>query len=159
MSALTWSHALIALAVLSGVSSGTTYAFSSFVMRGLGLLAPADAIRAMQAINVAAVHPAFLSVFIGTGLLALLVGAGAWASGATLGTAFVGSTLVYVVGVVGVTVVGNVPLNDALAAIDPSCPAGTAWTDYARPWLRWNHVRVVSAAIAAAGYIASATRF
>jgi uncharacterized membrane protein len=50
----------------------------------------------------------------------------------------------FLLGVFGVTVLANVPLNDALAESD------LAWTDYLRRWTAWNTVRSV-ASLAAAG--------
>lgn len=44
----------------------------------------------------------------------------------------------YLVGVLGVTGVVNVPLNDALDA------GRVAWADYRVRWTRWNHVRLVA---------------
>ncbi len=49
------------------------------------------------------------------------------------------------------TAARNVPLNDALAALNPA-DAGAAgeWHRYVRDWSRWNHVRAASGAAAAA---------
>jgi uncharacterized membrane protein len=59
-------------------------------------------------------------------------------------------TVIYVVGTIGVTIAGNVPLNDALAMVNPDSAAGaTLWARYLTDWTFWNHVRTVAAAIAA----------
>jgi uncharacterized membrane protein len=50
----------------------------------------------------------------------------------------------------------NVPLNDALAAVDPSSPAAaTLWTRYLSDWTFWNHVRTVASTAACALFIAA----
>jgi uncharacterized membrane protein len=50
------------------------------------------------------------------------------------------------VGTFGVTVVANVPRNDALAALDAdSAGAVAAWTRYLAEWTAWNHVRTPAA--------------
>jgi len=60
----------------------------------------------------------------------------------------------YVVGTVVVTMVFNVPLNNALAAVDPASSEGAAvWADYLRTWTNWNHVRTLAALAASGAFI------
>ncbi len=48
------------------------------------------------------------------------------------------------------TVVGNIPLNDALAIVAPDSAEGTTlWTRYLTDWTFWNHVRTAAALLAA----------
>lgn len=54
-----------------GLVAGVFYAFSSFVMRGLDELGAEPAVAAMQSINRTVLHPSFLGVFLGTGVLCL----------------------------------------------------------------------------------------
>jgi uncharacterized membrane protein len=62
----------------------------------------------------------------------------------------------YLVGAVLVTIVRNVPMNDALAAVDPDSADGAAqWTRYVPRWTAWNSVRAVAALAAAAALIIS----
>ena len=64
--------------------------------------------------------------------------------------------LLYFVGNVVVTIVFNVPRNDALARVQATNADGArVWTDYLITWTRWNHVRTVTA-LAAAGMFAFA---
>ena len=61
------------------------------------------------------------------------------------------SALFYLVGCFGVTMVFNVPLNDALANVNPDTSEGaTLWARYLTNWTFWNHVRAIAAFIAAA---------
>ncbi|HMF52964.1 MAG TPA: anthrone oxygenase family protein, partial [Edaphobacter sp.] len=58
----------------------------------------------------------------------------------------------------GVTMVAtfgfNVPLNDALAKVDPASPEGASlWTSFLPRWIAWNHVRTVGALAAAMSFI------
>jgi len=51
-------------------------------------------------------------------------------------------SLLYLVGTILVTIIFNVPLNDALAAVDPTTDhAGHLWATYVKSWTAWNHVR------------------
>ena len=50
-----------------------------------------------------------------------------------------------------VTMVFNVPRNDALAATEPTSVEGASlWSNYITTWTAWNHVRTVAALAAAA---------
>lgn len=143
----------VSSAVCAGTIGGVFFAFSAFVMQALEALPAAHGMAAMQRINVTVITPLFLGVFIGT---APLLGVTAWmAHGAEPSAAFrwlVGSSLVYLVGSVGVTMVFNVPRNDRLARLDPDSPTDQDdWTVYVREWTVWNHVRCVASLLAAAG--------
>jgi uncharacterized membrane protein len=60
---------------------------------------------------------------------------------------FLGTTLAC--GILAVTMVFNVPLNDSLAAVDPSgSGAAPVWAGYLRDWTFWNHVRTVASGAA-----------
>jgi len=57
----------------------------------------------------------------------------------------------YLRGSIGVTRAFNVPLNDALAALQPDAAgAARAWRRYATTWTAWNHVRTLTCAAATA---------
>jgi uncharacterized membrane protein len=149
------STLLLIAALGSGLIAGVFFAFSSFVMGALGRLPPPQAIAAMQSINIVVINPLFMAVFLGTGLLAayLAFWAGThWSDPRALRTLF--GALAYVVGSVGVTLLFNVPLNDALAAITATGPeAATDWQRYQGSWTFWNSVRGLASLGAAAAFI------
>lgn len=69
----------------------------------------------------------------------------------------VGSAL-YLFGSFGLTMVANVPRNDALAELEPGTPEAAAyWPVYVREWTLWNHVRTVASAGAALSYVLALT--
>jgi uncharacterized membrane protein len=140
-----------------GLIAGAFFAFSSFVMGALGKLPPGQGIAAMQSINVVVINPIFLGVLFGTAALALFLGSGAIRHlGDPRAIWIVAGTGLYVIGTVLVTMVFNVPLNNALAAVDPASGESAAvWADYLRNWTNWNHVRGL-AALAASGAFISA---
>jgi uncharacterized membrane protein len=146
---------LITLTLLSalgcGLVAGVFFAFSAFVMNALARLPPAQGIGAMQSINVAVINPAFMAVFLGTAAtcLALAVFSLARWHEAGAGYLLIGS-LLYLAGAFVVTLVFNVPLNDALAATNPASADGAnLWARYVATWTSWNHVRMAAALIAA----------
>src|SRR5215468_4288685 len=134
-----------------GLVAGIFFAFSNFVTKALARVPPAQGAAAMQSINVVVLNKWFLVVFFGTAVccLALAITSLVLWQKAGAGYLLVGS-LLYLIGTILVTIVCNVPLNDALAAIDPSsAEAGRVWTNYLQRWTAWNHVRT-GAALAAA---------
>jgi uncharacterized membrane protein len=130
--------------------AGLLFAFSNFVMRALSQLSPACGMEAMQGINVTIVNPVFLIVFVGTPVLYLVVGLGALQPEVSAGRSYLlAGAVCYLAGVLGVTMLVNVPLNNALAELGPSA-APQHWPEYVTVWTRWNHVRTVFAFISAA---------
>ncbi|WP_421915828.1 DUF1772 domain-containing protein [Mesorhizobium sp.] len=141
----------------SGVVAGVFFAFSSFVMPGLARMPAAGGITAMNSINVAAVTPLFMTALFGTALVCLAVGIGAvmgWGQSGSLW--LVAGGLIYLVGIVLVTIVFNVPLNDALATVDPASANGASlWSRYLDEWVMWNHVRTIAGIASLACFIAA----
>jgi len=109
----------------------------------------------MQSVNVAILTPLFLSVFMGTAVLGLITGAAAiWNWSAEGSGWLLAGSLLYLVGIIAVTMVFNVPLNDAIAAADPASGEGAAiWERYLDVWVKWNHVRTVAGLGALACFI------
>lgn len=134
----------------SGLVAGIFFAFSSFVMRALLRRPPAEGRAAMQAINVAVLNRSFLGAFVATALVSLalvVLAALRWDRAESLWYA-VGGAL-YVGGTFLVTGLGNVPLNDALARVEPEHEgADEAWLSYASRWTQLNHVRTAAALLA-----------
>lgn len=143
--ALGWASALG-----SGLMAGVFFAFSSFVMPALGRLPAAQGIAAMQAINRAALYKPFLSTFVATGLVCLVLAALSAAHFSDVRARYrLASCLVFLVGTFIVTIAANVPRNEALAVLDPNAAqAASAWASYVAEWTAWNHVRTVAAVVA-----------
>jgi uncharacterized membrane protein len=140
-----------------GVVAGVFFAFSGFVMPALGRLPASQGVAAMQAINVTAVTPPLMIALFGTAALCLVIAAEATRSWGTPGAALrLLAALLYLVGVVGVTMAFNVPRNDALAALDPQgTQAATYWNTYLREWTTWNSVRTIASGAAAIALLAA----
>lgn len=136
----------------SGVVAGVFFAFSSFVMPGLARMPATGGIAAMNSINVTAVTPLFMTALFGTALVCLIVGIGAVMGWSQPGSPWlVAGGLIYLVGIVLVTIVFNVPLNDALAAVNSASANGASlWSRYLDEWVMWNHVRTLSGVAALA---------
>jgi uncharacterized membrane protein len=138
-------------AIGCGLVAGIFFAFSSFVMAALGRIPAAQGIAAMQSINITVINPGFMLALFGTALLCLALAIMALFSWGQSGSVLiVAASLLYLLGCIGVTMAGNVPLNDLLAAAQADAPETNAlWSRYLREWTRWNHVRTVAPAASA----------
>ena len=150
----TWFALLVGAAALaSALVGGVFLAFSGFVMAALDRLPAAAAVAAMQSVNRTVLTPWFLVPFFGALAAGLAV-----AGGVALGVAptagrealLLTGALSYPLGTFLVTVVGNLPLNRRLEAVDPQGDqAADVWARYRRAWTRWNHLRTAAALLAA----------
>jgi uncharacterized membrane protein len=138
---------LFVAALLAGCVFGFFYSWSFTVIRGLSATDGASAIAVMQSVNANIMTGWFALIFFGTPVATGLAALAAWAADGRGAAAWLAAaTVIYLVGCFAVTVVYNVPMNDALAGLDArGIPdAAAAWTDYAGPWNAWNHVRTAA---------------
>lgn len=150
MDALTfWLSVLTLLG--SALIGGVFFIFSNSIMKSLAQRPATEGMAAMQAINRVIINPGFLGVFMGTaalsGVLAVRLVLGEVGAGAAW---LIIGAVAYFMGTFGVTIAGNVPLNNALDKADPDSVQGRAvWADYLRRWTRLNTLRTVLALVAA----------
>ena len=115
------------------------------MMAALGRIAPASGIAAMQAVECGDPEPTVPHCLLRSGACS----ASCWLAPALLGwpvaarSPSMRALRSISVGVIGVTMVFNVPMNDALAAVDPSSGEGAAVLGQLsrRTGRAWNHVR------------------
>jgi uncharacterized membrane protein len=136
VTALLWLSAL-GCAVMAGLY----FAFSAFIMRALGEIDRAAGITAMNAINRVILRSAFMPIYLGSTLTSLalaIVALHSW--GEPGAVAMLVGAVIYVLGMFGVTMARNVPLNNRLVATGDE---GT-WALFLTDWTRWNHVRTLA---------------
>ena len=132
--------------------AGVFFAFSAFVMKALARLPAEQGVAAMQAINMAAITPAFMTALFGTAVAcgALAVWA-LFARDERLAPYLLGGGALYLVGTILLTILYHVPRNEALARVEPhSADTESHWRRYHLGWTTWNHVRAATALAAAA---------
>lgn len=139
----------------SGLMAGVFFAFSAFVMKALTRLPPSQGIAAMQSINVAVLNPLFLGIFLGTAVVCVALAVSSLLLWHRPGAVYMlAGSVLYLIGTMLVTVVFNVPRNDALAAVAPTSTDGARlWASYVASWTARNHVRTAAALAAAASLI------
>lgn len=138
----------------AGLIAGFFLAFSIVVMKALALRPAPQGIAAMQSINIVVINPIFFTAFFGTAAACLVLAVSTLFRWHRPGAAYlVAGSLLYLVGTILVTILFNVPRNNALAAVDPTSSEGAhVWATYLSNWTAWNHVRTIAALAAAASF-------
>ena len=136
---------LWATALGSGLMAGIYFAFSAFIMQSLADIEAASGIAAMNAINRVIVKSWFMPLFFVSSLVAALL--------IVIGIVYIGEAgavltilagACYFVGMFVSTAAFNVPLNNALAAVEPTSAGGQdIWARYLKVWTRWNTSRTI----------------
>ena len=124
-------------------------------MRSLGAAEPAAGIEAMQLINRKVYRSVFMVLLMGMAPAGIVIAAGGISllGGAAATWLMLGAAL-YLAGVVAVTGLGNVPMNQRLDLLDRHLPETRSyWRQYLRGWTRLNHLRTLSAALASLSYL------
>jgi uncharacterized membrane protein len=149
------SDILTLLAIIgTGLIAGTFFVFSVAIMSALRRLPAKEGMSAMKSINVVIKNPIFLGVFMGTALISLvLTGMSLWEWNLPRAYYMLAGAALYVAGSFLVTVVFNVPLNNALDAAEPATTSGEeVWESYLTNWTFWNHIRTVASLLSAATF-------
>jgi uncharacterized membrane protein len=143
-----------------GLVAGVFFGFSTFVMKALEQLPPAQGIAAMQAINVTVINPWFMVVLFGTVPICILLAVSAVSRWQEPGTVYLlAGSLLYFGGTILVTMMCNVPLNDTLATTNPARAGATdVWSNFVSNWTAWNHVRTAAALGASVLFILALTK-
>lgn len=146
----------IAASLACGLVAGVFLAFSDFLMRSLDAMRPTGAVEAMQAINRKVKPSLFVVLLLVLGVVSLSIAGHALATqeGVEAHLAVAAATI-YMVGVIGVTFLRNVPMNERLALFARDDPKAVRyWSTVYRPrWTAWNHVRTLASASAALCYM------
>jgi uncharacterized membrane protein len=143
-------------AIGCGMMAGLYFAFSTFIMTALGRIPQAHGVSAMQSINAVIQQSLFMPLFWGTTLAALVLAVIAlFRLTEPAAMAMLTAGILYVVGMFVFTLIFNVPLNNALDAVDPaSADAAAVWARYLKDWTFWNHLRTITSAAASALFVA-----
>lgn len=141
---------LVIAGTLTALTAGLMFTFAVAVNLGLGRLRDSGYLTAMQSINRAILNPVFLIAFVGPVLLLPLA---AFLSDEQLLPMVIASVL-YIVGVFGITMTRNVPLNERLDKVDlatastEELAATRQW--FEKPWNQWHLIRTLASIAAVA---------
>lgn len=152
---ITESLVVTAGVITFATMGGVYFTFSTFVMRALNELPAGQASAAMNAINRVILTSWFMPLFFGSSLLALAgIGYGVVKFTAPLSQLLaVSAGTIYLLGMLGVTILFNVPLNNQLAESSASAANDhyerELWRNYYRRWSLFNHIRTMSCILSA----------
>ena len=140
------SLTLFTAIILTGLSAGLFYAWMVSVIPGTRKVIDVTYLESMQSINRAILNPAFFLIFFGSPIALGISTIQQYNSG-TIFWFFLAATVTYLIGTFGVTVFGNVPLNDALEAMKLRDLSDADMSEfrksYERKWNRFHLIRTV----------------
>ncbi len=139
----------VAALVVTGLMAGLWFAWMVSVIPGTRVVDDHTYVTTMQNINREIINPPFIIAFVGTPIVLVVAGILQWRAGNTRSGALLFTAAgAYVVGVLGVTAGGNVPLNNTLDAVplaDTSLSElSQARDNYEQPWNRFHALRTVA---------------
>ena len=144
---------LICATVTTALIAGLLYGYACSVNPGLGRLSDAAYLTAMQSINKAILNPIFFISFMGTLVLLPMTTLMQYSQPVTARFwALLAATIIYLIGVFGVTAMGNIPLNNTLESFSIQAASAEELAAFrARfeiPWNNWHTIRTVASVVA-----------
>ncbi|MCG6190058.1 anthrone oxygenase family protein [Maribellus maritimus] len=143
---------LIITIIFSGLMAGLFYSWSISVTPGLAKINNVSYLRAFQSMNRAIINPLFFVVFFGLVILLPLLSYLSYQT--SISNQFwyvIFATILYFVGIMGVTIGGNVPLNNALEALQIESMTPEQMDEFRKSfeskWNRLNLIRTISSTI------------
>jgi len=137
--------------ILVGLSAGLFYAWSVSVIPGTQKLSDATYMETMQSINKAILNPAFFLIFFGPLIFLVVSCIYEYPNTHIVFWLLIVATITYTFGTIGVTALGNVPLNDQLEALQLSTMDPTQMEEfrkyYEENWNRLHLIRTVFSVI------------
>ena len=139
--------------LLTGLVAGLFYGYDCSVVKGLGLLKDEAYLQSFQHINSVIQRPYFFVSFMGS---LLLLPVASWLNyyngNYTAFYLLLAATLIYFIGVFGVTIAFNVPLNEKLDQFNINTATASAIADmrsmFEAPWKRYNSTRTAASVLA-----------
>ncbi len=144
---------LIIATLSSGLMAGLFYAWSVSVTPGLAQVGNANYLQAFQSMNRAILNPVFFIVFIGSAILLPLLSYLYYQSPVNARFWYILlATGLYLVGVIAVTIFGNVPLNNTLEALQVESMSPEQMTSFRlgfeNTWNKLNSIRTICSSLA-----------
>jgi uncharacterized membrane protein len=150
---LKYETIILALAILlTGLMAGIFFTWSNAVKPGIGKLSDIEYLRALQSMNRVILNNAFKIIFLGAIIVVALVPVFYFnLYPKNIFWLFVFTLVIYWIGVFGVTVSGNIPLNEILDKTNlesiTSEEIKTLRKSIEVKWNNFNLIRCISSAI------------
>ncbi|OEK05592.1 anthrone oxygenase family protein [Roseivirga misakiensis] len=132
--------------LLTGLSAGLFFGWSVSVIPGTQKIDDLSYLNTMQSINQEILNPSFFIVFFGSLIALMLSTYFVYPISITGFSVLLIATLIYLIGTLGVTGMGNVPLNNELEALKIAELMSTEISDfrdyYESQWNRFHSYRM-----------------
>ena len=139
---------LVLAGILTALVTGLYFGYSVSVNGGLHRLNDSEYVKAMQSINVVIQNPIFFVSFIGPLLLLPLATFLQRDANSIKFPLLLASSVLYIAGSFGLTMVANVPINQRLAKLDVTNASGNeiaqARAGFEKPWNRLHTIRTLA---------------
>ena len=130
---------LVIIILQIGLTSGLLFIFAFAVNPGLARLSEEEYFRAMKYINIVILNPIFFLVFMGPLITMPILTYMSW-NDSSMFILIPISTILYLLGVLLITTIKNVPLNNKLEKLNSTEFKGVfIW--YRKPWNFWHNIR------------------
>lgn len=137
------SITLLGTLLLTGLSAGFFYAWAVSVIPGNLNVNDSSYLESMQSINRAILNPRFFVVFFGPVLLLILSTIFQFNGNKIVFWFMLFAALSYIVGAFGITIAGNVPLNDQLDVLNLSQLSPQEIADFRTHYeIKWNKLHM-----------------
>ncbi|MCB0665930.1 MAG: DUF1772 domain-containing protein [Saprospiraceae bacterium] len=147
---------LIGSVVLTGLSAGFFYAWSVSVIPGNKRVMDLTYLETMQSINRAILNPAFFLIFFGSLVLLIIACINEYHVNKWAFTLLLGASITYLTGTIGVTGLGNVPLNDQLDVLKIAELSSDKISSFRRHYeANWNRLHNIRTLFALTSFILS----
>ncbi len=141
--------------LLTGLSAGLFFAWSVSVIPGTRKVQDIIYLETMQSINRAILNPAFFLIFFGSLLLLAISTIQQFQTGISFWILLV-AALAYLIGTFGVTVFGNVPLNNSLDVLQLSDLSNDQITNMRQHYeVNWNRLHMIRTVFAVLSFLLS----
>lgn len=142
---------LVLAALATALMAGLFYAWSCSVMLGFARLPDSKFVSVMQATNRAIQNPIFFAAFFGAPVF-LIISTVLHYNQSLRFTLLLAATAIYLIGTFGVTIFGNVPLNNTLDRFDLESAGveeiALQRANFETRWSNLNTIRTVSSTLA-----------
>lgn len=139
------------LILLTGLSAGLCFTWSNAITPGIGRLDDLGYLSAFQQMNRTIINPLFILVFFGPFFLGLINLYGFRNASSSIIWLLILATAIYFLGVILITIFGNVPLNEILdkADLNSASPKDlkTLRDTFEVKWNRLHLMRTISAVV------------
>ncbi len=139
---------LVITILFTGLTAGLCFTWTNAVTPGIGELDDLGFLQSFQEMNRAIINPVFIAVFFGPFIGHLLTPYLKYQHADAALWIYIVAAALFILGVVLVTMIGNVPLNEIL---DKTDLRNTSVEDlralrqkFEMPWRQWHLVRTIS---------------